>query len=107
MSREFRKNPGKQNSESECRSVRSPISPSSVACGATFPTQGEGYFWLLVIVRYSADLPVRLRRRTEKNSHNRKKPSPWVGKVAPQATDEGETGERTHVRHSAHGFIPT
>ena len=25
----------------------------------TFPTQGEGYFWLLVIVRYSADLPVK------------------------------------------------
>ena len=35
---------------------RSPDSPSSVACGATFPTQGEGYHGLSVKYRDSIDL---------------------------------------------------
>jgi len=29
-----------------------------------------------------------------------------VGKVAPQATDEGETGERTHARHPVPSLSP-
>ena len=32
---------------------------------------------------------------------------PPGGEGGAPAPDEGETGERTHVRHSSHGFIPT
>ena len=34
--------------------IRSPISPSSVACGATFPLEGEGYCGGMVALRGSS-----------------------------------------------------
>ena len=79
----------------EAKKVRSPISPSSIACGATFPTQGEGFgdTALLCTASKSAQYLNFTNRR--------KKPSPWVGKVAPQATDEGETGERSTKRYAS------
>ena len=39
--------------------VRSPVSPSSVACGATFPLEGEGCYGWFIKHRDSADLQAR------------------------------------------------
>ena len=66
---------------------------------ATFPTRGKAssgcaksfsfYFSILLLNRHCI-----YRLRTAEVAF------PRVGKVAPQATDEGETGERDHTEHT-------
>ena len=74
------------------QTVRSSFSPSSVACGATFPLEGEGYYGYPAKLRDRADLEAKQEVEHKKFAPPQK-PSPSRGKVAPQATDEGETGE--------------
>ena len=65
-----------------------PVSPSSVACGATFPLEGEGYYGYPTKLRDRADLKAKQEVEHKKIAPPQK-PSPLRGKVAPQATDEG------------------
>ena len=46
--------------------VRSPVSPSSVACGATFPLEGEGCYggWLRYVVALADFALIRRWRAT-------------------------------------------
>ncbi|MDY3863117.1 MAG: hypothetical protein SOZ51_03345, partial [Eubacteriales bacterium] len=50
----------------EISMVRSPVSPSSVACGATFPLEGEGCYggWLRYVVALADFALIRRWRAT-------------------------------------------
>ena len=68
------------------------------ALACHLPHPGEGSCGDSVRHRDSADLSVRLRGRTKRIRTAERSLPPGGEGVAP-ATDEGETGERTHVRH--------
>ena len=77
---------------------RSPDSPSSVACGATFPTQGKAatvFPWNTE----TASIFCTIKEVEQKRFALPKEAFPLGGEGGTPVPDEGESGERNHITY--------